>query len=97
MIRYAHCFGRTGISAEHGQCGVVLRATKTALHLIEPIGLKLGDVQLKRTGIVYWQLVERLRWPNSKAFEEKHPANAIGKAQELSAERLTSSRFAQAA
>jgi len=51
-------------------------ATRTTLHLIEPFGFKLGDAQLKRAGMDYWQQVEWHRWANWKAFEERLPAKA---------------------
>ncbi len=59
-----------------GNVARVCAATRTGLHLIEPLGFKLGDAQLKRAGMDYWQHVEWHRWPSWKEFEEKLPANA---------------------
>lgn len=59
-----------------GNVARLCAATKTTLHLIEPFGFKLGDAQLKRAGMDYWQQVEWHRWPDWKAFEEKLPADA---------------------
>jgi tRNA (cytidine/uridine-2'-O-)-methyltransferase len=59
-----------------GNVARLCAATKTVLHLVEPFGFKLGDAQLKRAGMDYWQHVEWHRWPDWKAFEEKLPAGA---------------------
>ena len=59
-----------------GNVARLCAATKAALHLIEPLGFKLGDAQLKRAGMDYWQHVEWHRWSSWKEFEEKLPANA---------------------
>ncbi len=59
-----------------GNVARLCAATKTKLHLIEPLGFKLDDTQLKRAGMDYWRHVEWHRWPNWKAFEEKLPAKA---------------------
>ena len=54
-----------------GNVARLCAATKTTLHLIEPFGFKLGDAQLKRAGMDYWQHVEWHRWQNWKAFAVK--------------------------
>jgi tRNA (cytidine/uridine-2'-O-)-methyltransferase len=46
------------------------------LHLIEPLGFKLDDRQLKRAGMDYWEHVEWHRWSNWKAFSQHLPAAA---------------------
>jgi tRNA (cytidine/uridine-2'-O-)-methyltransferase len=43
-------------------------ATRTRLHLIEPLGFQLDDKQLKRAGMDYWQHVEWERWPGWTKF-----------------------------
>jgi tRNA (cytidine/uridine-2'-O-)-methyltransferase len=59
-----------------GNVARLCAATRTTLHLIEPFGFELGDKQLKRAGMDYWQHVEWHRWANWTAFTEKLPANA---------------------
>ena len=59
-----------------GNVARLCAATRTTLHLIEPLGFKLDDAQLRRAGMDYWQHVEWHRWANWKTFEEKLPANA---------------------
>lgn len=51
-----------------GNVARLCAATNTRLHLIEPFGFKLGDPQLKRAGMDYWQHVQWRRWPNWAAF-----------------------------
>ena len=59
-----------------GNVARLCAATRTTLHLVEPFGFKLGDAQLKRAGMDYWEHVEWHRWANWKAFEEKLPVSA---------------------
>jgi len=59
-----------------GNVARLCAATRTTLHLVEPFGFKLGDAQLKRAGMDYWQHVEWRRWPDWRAFQDKLPANA---------------------
>ena len=59
-----------------GNVARLCAATKTTLHLIEPFGFELGDKQLKRAGMDYWQQVEWHRWTNWGAFERPLPAAA---------------------
>ena len=59
-----------------GNVARLCAATRTALHLIEPLGFKLDDAQLKRAGMDYWRQVEWRRWKSWQAFVDKLPANA---------------------
>ncbi len=59
-----------------GNIARLCAATKTKLHLIEPLGFKLDDRQLKRAGMDYWQQVEWRRWPGWVAFQAGLPAQA---------------------
>jgi tRNA (cytidine/uridine-2'-O-)-methyltransferase len=59
-----------------GNVARLCAATRTTLHLIEPFGFELGDKQLKRAGMDYWQHVEWHRWVNWTAFTSKLPAQA---------------------
>ncbi|MDP7440313.1 MAG: tRNA (cytidine(34)-2'-O)-methyltransferase [Verrucomicrobiota bacterium] len=51
-----------------GNVARLCAATRTRLHLVEPLGFELGDRQLKRAGMDYWQHVEWQAWPDWKAF-----------------------------
>ncbi len=59
-----------------GNVARLCAATRSTLHLVEPLGFKLGDPQLKRAGMDYWQHVEWHRWPNWTAFEQHLPVSA---------------------
>jgi tRNA (cytidine/uridine-2'-O-)-methyltransferase len=59
-----------------GNVARLCAATRTALHLIEPLGFKLDDSQLKRAGMDYWRHVEWRRWPNWAEFKASLPAQA---------------------
>jgi tRNA (cytidine/uridine-2'-O-)-methyltransferase len=59
-----------------GNIARLCAATKTPLHLIEPLGFALDDKQLKRAGMDYWQQVEWHRWKDWTAFRQKLPADA---------------------
>jgi tRNA (cytidine/uridine-2'-O-)-methyltransferase len=51
-----------------GNVARLCAATRTTLHLIEPLGFKLDDAQLKRAGMDYWQHVQWCRWKNWTEF-----------------------------
>jgi tRNA (cytidine/uridine-2'-O-)-methyltransferase len=59
-----------------GNVARLCAATGTTLHLVEPLGFRLDDTQLKRAGMDYWQHVEWHRWPNWPAFEKQVPRSA---------------------
>jgi tRNA (cytidine/uridine-2'-O-)-methyltransferase len=54
-----------------GNVARLCAATRTTLHLIEPLGFALDDAQLKRAGMDYWQHVTWHRWKNWTAFAER--------------------------
>ncbi len=59
-----------------GNVARLCAATRSVLHLVEPLGFKLGDAQLKRAGMDYWQQVQWRRWPSWPAFEAALPRQA---------------------
>jgi tRNA (cytidine/uridine-2'-O-)-methyltransferase len=59
-----------------GNIARLCAATRTQLHLIEPLGFKLDNSQLKRSGMDYWQHVIWKKWANWTAFRQSAPANA---------------------
>ena len=48
-------------------------ATRSPLHLVEPLGFRIDDRSLKRAGIDYWHLVEVYTHPTLAAFEAEFP------------------------
>ncbi|MBI2924517.1 MAG: tRNA (cytidine(34)-2'-O)-methyltransferase [Verrucomicrobia bacterium] len=59
-----------------GNVARLCAATKTTLHLIEPLGFKLDDHDLKRAGMDYWQHVVWQRWKSWADFGAKLPHGA---------------------
>ncbi len=59
-----------------GNVARLCAATRSPLHLIEPLGFKLDDTQLKRAGMDYWRHVHWTRWPDWHTFCKKLPAGA---------------------
>jgi tRNA (cytidine/uridine-2'-O-)-methyltransferase len=56
-----------------GNVARLCAATHTTLHLIEPLGFKLDDAQLKRAGMDYWQHVKWVRWKSWHEFISNSP------------------------
>ena len=44
--------------ANTGNIGRTCAATKTCLHLIEPLGFKLNEKAVKKAGLDYWDKLE---------------------------------------
>jgi tRNA (cytidine/uridine-2'-O-)-methyltransferase len=59
-----------------GNVARLCAATRTTLHLIEPLGFKIDDRQLKRAGMDYWEQVTWHRWASWTEFHSKLPAGA---------------------
>lgn len=59
-----------------GNVARLCAATNSALHLIEPLGFRLDDTQLKRAGMDYWQHVRWFRWRNWPEFRAQVPAQS---------------------
>lgn len=64
------------IAPNTGNIARLCAATRTTLHLIEPLGFQLDDKQLKRAGMDYWQHVSWRRWKNWADFCAAQPAGA---------------------
>ena len=56
-----------------GNVGRLCLATRSTLHLVEPLGFSLDDRQLKRAGLDYWDEVDVREW---SSLEELQRANA---------------------
>ena len=78
-----------------GNVARLCAATKSTLHLVEPLGFKLDDTQLRRAAMDYWQQVEWHRRPDWAAFEKTVPHGAHLWFVESKGPRLyTEARFA---
>ncbi|MGN0335662.1 MAG: tRNA (uridine(34)/cytosine(34)/5-carboxymethylaminomethyluridine(34)-2'-O)-methyltransferase TrmL [Lachnospiraceae bacterium] len=65
------------IPANTGNIGRTCVATGTRLHLIEPLGFRLGEKELKRAGMDYWDQLDVTRYINYEDFLEKNPGAKI--------------------
>ena len=61
------------IPANTGNIGRTCVATDTALHLIEPLGFKLNEKQIKRSGMDYWEKLDLHIYSDIEEFYEKNP------------------------
>ena len=61
------------IPANTGNIGRTCVATGTRLHLIEPLGFRLGEKELKRAGMDYWKDLDVTTYVNYEEFLEKNP------------------------
>lgn len=61
------------IPANTGNIGRTCVATGTSLHLIEPLGFRLGEKEIKRAGMDYWEKLIISRYMNFEEFKEQHP------------------------
>jgi tRNA (cytidine/uridine-2'-O-)-methyltransferase len=52
-----------------GNIARLCAATRTTLHLVEPLGFQLKNPGLQRAGMDYWQHVAWRCWPSWPAFE----------------------------
>ena len=50
-------------------------ATNSRLHLIEPLGFKITNKTIKRSGVNYIDKLDYTIYPNFKEFKEKNPGN----------------------
>ena len=65
------------IPANTGNIGRTCVATGTTLHLIEPLGFRLDEKSIKRSGMDYWEHLDVKRYINYKEFLEKNPGAKI--------------------
>jgi len=61
------------IPANTGNIGRTCVATDTRLHLIEPLGFRLNEKEIKRAGMDYWERLEVTRYINFADFLEQNP------------------------
>jgi tRNA (cytidine/uridine-2'-O-)-methyltransferase len=57
-----------------GNAGRTCLATGATLHLVEPLGFSLGEREVKRAGLDYWEHVDLRTWPSWEVFERALPA-----------------------
>lgn len=65
------------IPANTGNIGRTCAATGTGLHLIEPLGFRLNEKEIKRAGMDYWERLNVSRYMNFEEFKSLHPKAKI--------------------
>lgn len=65
------------IPANTGNIGRTCVATGTRLHLIEPLGFRLNEKEIRRAGMDYWKDLDVIRYVNYKDFLDKNPGAKI--------------------
>ena len=65
------------IPANTGNIGRTCVATGSVLHLIEPLGFRLNEKEIKRAGMDYWKDLDVRRYVNYEEFLEKNPGAKI--------------------
>lgn len=57
-----------------GNAGRTCLAVGATLHLIEPLGFSLGEREVKRAGLDYWEHVDLRVWPDWDTFAQQLPS-----------------------
>ena len=61
------------IPANTGNIGRTCVATGTKLHLIEPLGFRLDEKEIKRAGLDYWKDLDVTVYENYEDFIKRNP------------------------
>jgi len=81
------------IAGNTGNIGRTCVATNTHLHLIEPLGFRLSEREIKRAGMDYWDELEVTRYINFDDFLEKNPNAKIYPIETRMSRRYTDVTF----
>ena len=65
------------IPSNTGNIGRTCAATGTRLHLIEPLGFRLMQKEIKRAGMDYWERLDVERYINYQDFLDRNPGATI--------------------
>ncbi len=57
-----------------GNIARLCAATRSTLHLIEPLGFQLDNKRLQRAGMDYWKQVTWFKWPSWNDFQLQNQA-----------------------
>lgn len=81
------------IPANTGNIGRTCVATGTRLHLIEPLGFRLGEKDLKRAGMDYWSRLDVTTYSDYGDFLRQNPQAVIYMATTKGPQMYTEVRF----
>ena len=83
------------IPANTGNIGRTCVATGTKLHLIEPLGFRIDEKQIKRAGMDYWDKLDYTRYINYEDFLLKNPGVKIWYATTKAEKKYTDVSFSE--
>lgn len=81
------------IPSNTGNIGRTCMATGASLHLIEPLGFRLTDQAIRRSGMDYWYDLDVTRYINYEEFCQKHPGARIWYASTKAKHTYTEAAF----
>ena len=81
------------IPANTGNIGRTCHATGTRLHLIEPLGFRLGEKELRRAGMDYWKELDVTTYVDYEDFLARNPGARIYMATTKGPNLYTEARF----
>ena len=81
------------IPANTGNIGRTCVATGSRLHLIEPLGFRLGEKDIKRAGMDYWPQLDVTTYSNYEDFLRRNPGARIYMATTKGAKVYSQVRF----
>ena len=59
-----------------GNIGRLCLATRSTMHLVKPLGFSLGNRELRRAGLDYWEELHPQLWDSFEALRRAQPARA---------------------
>lgn len=71
------CLYQPEIPPNTGTLARSCAATRTPLHLIEPLGFEITEKRLRRAGLDYWPHVDWRTWPDWESFTEAHSRHRL--------------------
>ncbi|MCR5102490.1 MAG: tRNA (cytidine(34)-2'-O)-methyltransferase [Butyrivibrio sp.] len=83
------------IPANTGNIGRTCVATGSSLHLIEPLGFRLDEKQIKRAGMDYWDRLDLHRYINFEDFKKQNPNAKVWMATTKAKKSYTEVEFGQ--
>lgn len=81
------------IPSNTGNIGRTCAATGSRLHLIEPLGFRLSEKNLKRAGMDYWNDLDVTRYLDYEDFLQRNPGAKIYMATTKGPNVYTDARF----
>ncbi len=83
------------IPANTGNIGRTCVATGTKLHLIEPLGFRLTEQNIRRAGMDYWDMLDVKRYINFRDFLEQNQPKRIYMATTKAKQNYTEVAYAE--